>query len=62
MVGEYLQKNHRSNRDTMAAVMKWGGGGAEAPPCEVLGVGEVSRAKRKYQSQQRQVWSTLKYS
>lgn len=28
MVGEYLQKNHRSNGDIMAAVMKWGGGGA----------------------------------
>lgn len=28
MVGEYLQKNHRSNRDLMAAVMKWGVGGA----------------------------------
>lgn len=57
-MGEYLQMNHRSNRDAMADVMKWGGVGAEAPPCEVLGVGEVSRAKLKYQSRQRQVWST----
>lgn len=38
MVGGYFQKNHRSSRGTLVDVINEAG--AEAPPCEMLGVGK----------------------